>query len=153
MESKSGGEKPENKCGCFFYGGIRFKVKKFEHLELKRALRKGDINSIPEAIPSELVCHIFGKVVLSRAGFASHLKSHENRQYNADCVNVFPNRPAWYLYQFCDQICRSDAWVRRHMRVHEEKVIVKTPQKSFVGHICKKGFQKQGWFAKSSVGP
>lgn len=36
----------------------RFQVKCVEHLKLERALRKGDVDSIPKDIHSELICNI-----------------------------------------------------------------------------------------------
>lgn len=49
-----------------------FEVKKFEHSNLKRPIKKGNVDSIPEDIQAGLDCNITGKVVLSRASFACH---------------------------------------------------------------------------------
>lgn len=98
-----------------FAGYIRFEVKKVERLKLKRAFRKEDGDPIPEGIQSELVYNICGKLALSHAVY----------------VSVLRDRRAGYLCQFCDKISRSDAGLKQHMRVYEEKVDFKTLQNKY----------------------
>lgn len=44
----------------------------FDHLKLKKAFRKGDVDTISEDIQSEFVCNVCKKVVLSNAVFTNH---------------------------------------------------------------------------------
>lgn len=73
-------------------------------LEVEKTFRNGDVDSIPGDIQSELVCNICAKMVLSLAGFASQLISHENQLANADHVNVLPDTTAGYLSQVCENL-------------------------------------------------
>lgn len=72
-----------------------------EHLKLKGAHRKDDMASNPEDILFKIVCNIFEKVFLSRDGLTGHQISYENRQSNADYIDIFTDRPTTYICQFC----------------------------------------------------
>lgn len=80
------------------------------------------------------VCNVCGAAVLCRAVFASHRRPDVNANY----VDVFPDGTAGSLCQSCENICRSDAGLKKHMRVQEEQNSLSRPLEFFrVSHVSK----------------
>lgn len=102
-------EKEGENRKLFFHCCPRFDVKSVGRLKLERAFRKDDVDSIPDDIQSELVCNICGKVVLSFAGCASQLRSHENQLGKS--LNSF--KFAGEVFKFL-QICRLPEYSSRY---------------------------------------
>lgn len=71
-------KKAENRSGWrkLFFDG-------YNPFEVKRALKKGNVDLISEDIQFELACNIWGKVVLSHVRLTKHLRLHENQLSNA----------------------------------------------------------------------
>lgn len=90
-------------------------VSRSKWFSIWRPLKKGDVDSIAEEIPYELLCNICRKDFPSRAEFASHQRSYENRHSYANCVNVLPKRLEGYPAGFVIKLAslapsRNDTW-------------------------------------------
>ena len=75
---------------------------------VKRALRKGDLDSLPASVSRELSCDVCGKLALSKAGLASHKRSHVNA--------ALP--PQTTTCNQCGKVCKSSGGLKRHMKIH-----------------------------------
>ena len=89
-------------------GCRRFESNRIKSCNIKRALRLNDLNSLPANLNRELSCDICGKLTLSKAGLASHKRSHQNRspfRHSTTCIH-------------CGKVCKSSGGLKRHMKVH-----------------------------------
>ena len=82
---------------------------------------------------SEYVFNINSRVYWSKSGIASHMRSHDNKQLQADIIQVFPQQPTSNAYQFFDKV----ADLRKHLRV----LRVNVKDNLFACHVLQ-GLQK-----------
>jgi len=86
-----------------YEGCNRFEIERTHHAQIKRALRKNLFEEIPPDMVRDFVCDVCGKITLSKAGLASHKRSHLNVGHT--CVT-------------CGKTCKSYNGLRRHMKIH-----------------------------------
>ena len=118
-----------------FDGCKAFERKRIEHSNLKRALKKQDTSAIPDGFQSDHICNTCGRVCLSKAGLASHQRSHGN-QAQYDYPDSFPLPPV-YRCQVCTKVCKSYAGLKRHMSIHRD-VNINIQHNAFSCHRCNK---------------
>ncbi|XP_066930186.1 uncharacterized protein [Clytia hemisphaerica] len=87
-----------------------FEANRINHCNVKRALRKGDFDSLPASVSRELSCDVCGKLALSKAGLASHKRSHRN--VNSALL------PQTTTCNQCGKVCKSSGGLKRHMKIH-----------------------------------
>ena len=97
-----------------------FENRRIEHAKLKRALRKQDGSAVPADIQQELKCTECGRLLLSKAGFVNHVKSHNVRQDEQAYVDVLPPRPPKFGCNVCGLVCTSASGLTRHSKVHND---------------------------------
>ena len=117
-------------------GRDSFFDKCLSHAKIKRDLRKGNSDSLPADVKS-WICETCGRVLLSKAGYVNHLKSHQNNPAGF----IVPAQPDSTSCVICGKVCKSSSGLKRHMIVHKD-----LPQYSdstntvrnlnFVCHIC-----------------
>ena len=124
-------------------GCENFEQKRVEHATLKRALRKQEENELTADVVRDLKCETCGRILLSRAGYVNHLKSHENRQDQDAYKDVLPPRPADHTCLICGLVCKSAGGLTRHTKIHKDvpvATMTTQPIGSKVGkfkcHIC-----------------
>ena len=83
-----------------------FERDRISKAKVKRAIRKGDLDSIPVQMRHEHVCDICGKIAMSKAGLASHKRVH--------AVSAVED----LVCGRCNKVCKSKAGLSSHMRVH-----------------------------------
>ena len=85
------------------YNGFEARV--VDRSIVKRILRKLDASIIPDSFQTEHVCDI----CMSTAGLVDHMRSHGDKQSQADYAEILPQQPTGFACQFCDKICKSEA--------------------------------------------
>ena len=128
-----------------FEGCKHFEAERIEHCKVKRALRKQDLSAIPENQQDCHQCNICNRICLSKAGLASHIRSHDNNDitYNYQGILSSPSGTSCHL---CNKVCRSTSGLKRHMKIHKESTADVSIQKgSFKCPLCQK-------FCKSKAG-
>ena len=115
-----------------------FEKKRVDHAILKRALRKQEENEITADVVQDLKCHICGRILLSRAGYVNHLKSHEQRQNQDVFKDILSPRPTNYTCSICSLVCKSAGGLTRHTKVHKTAEPVATSNDNFKCHICQR---------------
>ena len=110
--------------------------KRVQKAKLKRELRKGNTDNLPNNI-ANWTCRTCGRVLLSRAGYVNHLKSHEERP----STHTIPPRPDSTTCVVCMKVCKSESGLKRHMVVHKDAIHHPDPINhvktvAFVCHIC-----------------
>ena len=117
-----------------------FEKERVKDAALRRKLRKGD-DSVPENVKI-WKCEICGRVLLSKAGYVNHVKSHSGSQNQAAYENIISSRPPENICAVCNKVCKSVSGLKRHMAVHkkdiQQKSLVTTVKTSFVCHVCYK---------------
>ena len=108
---------------------------RIERAELKRDLRKGKTENLPD-ISSHWKCETCGRFLLSKAGYINHLKSHQR----CPTANL-PPQPDSTTCAVCSKVCKSIPGLKRHMVVHKDEVkhpdtINPVRNLSFVCHLC-----------------
>ena len=119
------------KAGCKY-----FELNRVQRVCLKRALRKGSHLNV-EANPSKYrscgQCH---RVLLSKAGYLSHMKSH-NKVLPAYNLNDLPDDLRCAI---CDLKCKSHSGLKRHTAMHaivqQGSSLKPMGPRSFVCHTC-----------------
>ena len=97
------------KNGC---GSIH--VKRLEHAKLKRVLRKGNLENVTMQIGSGK----HGRVLLSKAGYVNHMKSHIDRPLSSSV----PQQPDSMVCVICGKVNRCASGLKRHMVVHKDSI-------------------------------
>ena len=120
-----------------YRGAVAFEEERIEHAELKRGLRKGEVSVLPEDAKS-WKCEICSRILLSKAGYVNHRKSHESNPVNS---NLLPIRPGDTTCVICSKICKSSAGLKRHMIIHKKDIpqlssINPVKTLTFICHIC-----------------
>ena len=100
------------KAGC---GSLH--VKRLERAKLKRALRKGNREDLP-CDHANWICETCGRVLLSKAGYVNHIKSHIDRPSSSSV----PQRPDSTVCVICRKVCRSASGLKRQMGVHRDSI-------------------------------
>ena len=121
------------KAGCSY-----FEANRVQHVQLKRALRKGSHVNLAGRT-SAWSCGECNRVLLSKAGYVNHLKSHE--KYLPACHQ----RPDDLTCVLCKLQCKSHSGLKRHLAVHkiriEEPLFIPTEITSCICHLCHKMFR------------
>ena len=99
------------KQGCRSLHNLRI-----ERAELKRDLRKGKTENLPD-ISSHWKCETCGRFLLSKAGYINHLKSHQR----CPTANL-PPQPDSTTCAVCSKVCKSIPGLKRHMVVHKDEL-------------------------------
>ena len=111
-------------------------AKNIAHNKLKRDLRKGVHTNLDVNI-TRWECETCGRILLSKAGFVNHRKSHK-QQLPGDFL---PPRPGDTTCSICSRVCKSTAGLKRHMAVHkanipQESILNPVKTLTCVCHIC-----------------
>ena len=56
-----------------------YETSRISRAELKRATRKQDISNIPSNPEHVWICNVCSRILLSKAGYANHMKSHNSQ--------------------------------------------------------------------------
>lgn len=116
-----------------------FESSRIEHVKLKRALRKQDESAVPADIQQELKCRECGRLLLSKAGFVNHVRSHYVRQDEQAYVDALPPRPPKFSCNICGLVCTSASGLTRHSKVHNDDVLHQHQVTGrFICHICER---------------
>ena len=119
-------------------GAEVFERERVDRAELKRGLRKGNIS-----LPSDEIswkCETCSRVLLSKAGYVNHMKSHERAPTDVN-THLLPPQPGVTTCAVCEKTCKTTAGLKRHMKIHKDII----PQRSavnpitvldFICHIC-----------------
>ena len=84
-------------------------------------------------------CDTCSRILLSKAGYVNHMKSHE--RVPAESTHVLPPQPGDTTCAVCEKTCKTTAGLKRHMKIHKDII----PQRSavnpitvldFICHIC-----------------
>ena len=86
-----------------------FEVWRIEFFTLKQAFWSQDLISVLYTFLPEQDCNIFSKVCLHKAGFASHMRSHDSKQSQVDYTQGLPQHPTRNMRQFCEKVCGPTA--------------------------------------------
>ena len=105
---------------------------RIDHAELTRSLRKGNMSVLPDDAKS-WKCEICARILLSKAGYVNHKKSHEK---DLGYANLLPSRPADTTCVICSKKCKTTAGLKRHMVIHKKT----NPQSSSVNPVKSLGF-------------
>ena len=111
-----------------------------QNAKLKRDTRKGIIRELPDDKPS-WKCNVCERVLLSKAGYVNHLKSHAGSNNQSSYTNL-PPRPDSTTCVICRKVCKSASGLKRHMHVHKKDIVQPDPinpikTTEFICHICK----------------
>ena len=121
-----------------YKGAEIFEKERVAHAELKRGLRKGDVSLPSDAI--EWKCETCSRILLSKAGYVNHKKSHERTPAGMN-THPIPPQPGDTTCAVCGKTCKTTAGLKRHMITHKDTI----PQRSavnpitvldFICHIC-----------------
>lgn len=117
-------------------GCCSFDVRRIERAKLKRALRKGNEEDVL-CDHANWVCETCGRILLSKAGYVNHRKSHIDRPSS---YNV-PQQPESTVCVACGKACKSVPGLKRHMVVHRNSIPRPDPINpvkifTFVCHVC-----------------
>ena len=110
-----------------------YEKKRIAHQQVKRAARKGTFVCRPDG-PAVYKCPDCDRILLSKAGLASHARIHKPRTYtNYDAMLV-------HQCKICNKICKSAVGLKLHLRVHKDANVVTNtdPGLKFVCNICQK---------------
>ena len=105
---------------------------RIDRLELKRSLRKGNMSVLPDDVKS-WKCEICARILLSKAGYVNHKKSHEK---DLGYANLLPSRPADTTCVIRSMKCKTTAGLKRHMVIHKKTI----PFSSSVNPVISLGF-------------
>ena len=110
--------------------------KKTERAKLKRDLRKGNTGNLPSDSAC-WKCETCGRVLLSKAGYVNHLKSHQRNPP----TTIIPPQPDSTTCAVCNKVCKTIPGLKRHMAVHKDTIkhpdsINPVKTLSYVCHVC-----------------
>ena len=116
------------------YGSLH--VKRLEHAKLKRALRKRNLENLPRDL-ANWICETCEHVLLSKAGYVNHMKSHIDRLSSSSVLQ----RSDSIVCVICGKVCRSASGLKRHMIVHKDSISHADPINpvktlTLVCHVC-----------------
>ena len=117
-----------------------FEDERLKHAQLKRDARKGGSTvSESDNLPS-WKCGVCQRVLLSKAGYVNHIKSHDNNSKQSSYTSL-PARPPNNTCVICNKSCKSTSGLKRHMAIHKKELKhpdpinpIKTTE--FICHIC-----------------
>ena len=92
-------------------------VKRVQRAKLKRELRKGNSANLPGNL-TNWICETCERVLLSKAGYVNHLKSHQGRPLSA----IVPPQPESTTCAICSMVCKTASGLKRHMVVHKDSI-------------------------------
>jgi hypothetical protein len=123
-------------------GSRDFEARLIAHKKLKRDLRKGVVNDV-SACAARWPCKKCGRLLLSKAGYVNHLKSHNQHPRR----EVLASRLDQQKCLMCNKACKSVAGLKRHMAVHKSEVgkhnaISSARSLLFTCHICFKACKR-----------
>ena len=110
--------------------------KRTQRAKLKRDLRKGNMENLPSD-SANWKCESCGRILLSKAGYVNHLKSHQRNPP----ARVVPPQPDSTTCAVCGKVCKSTSGLKRHMAVHKDDIKHPDPINpvktlTFVCHVC-----------------
>ena len=111
-------------------------TKRTQRAKLKRDLRKGNMENLPSD-SANWKCESCGRILLSKAGYVNHLKSHQRNPP----ARVVPPQPDSTTCAVCGKVCKSTSGLKRHMAVHKDDIKHPDPINpvktlTFVCHVC-----------------
>lgn len=113
-------------------------VRKELSITVKSAkIRKGETESVP--VGHQHTCSTCGKVNISVADLASHLRLQKRGQMRTTVNATQPKRPTCYLCEFCDKDCKSVAERKHHRIVQRDRQIsnIGKTDTHYVCHVCR----------------
>ena len=121
-----------------------FESNRIDRADMKRKVRKKIPCNIPEDVKT-WPCEHCGRVLLSKAGYTSHVKIHLTENVSLTDGSI-PIRPDDVTCVICLKTCKSTAGLKRHMKIHKDQIPQQDPINpikctSNVCHICHKPFK------------
>ena len=113
-----------------------FEKERVKHSSLKRDLRKGN-KCVPDVVKN-WKCEVCERIMLSKAGYVNHAKSHFRQQNQAAYENILPPRPADTTCVLCSKVCKSACGLKRHIVVHKNDIQQTSLKTNFICHVCYK---------------
>ena len=103
--------------------------------KFKHELHKGYAHNVPRG-SARWLCEYCGRLLLFKAGYINHLKSHENIPQN---MLVHPQfDPTTCI--ICNRVCKSISGLKRRMSIHNDVLLQPDPinpvKTAFVCHLC-----------------
>ena len=95
-------------------------LKRLEHAEFKRNLRKRPIRGVPGDVNS-WECETYDRALFSKAGYVKQFKSHASFQPRVIHASL-PPRPQGHICLMCNKVCKSAPGLKRHMVVHKDLI-------------------------------
>ena len=110
-------------------------TKRHGRANLKRELRRGCAYNLLSGF-ARWLCEKCGRVLLSKAGYVNHLKSHENNPQNTLVRPQFGTTTC----VICSKVCKSISGLKRHMNIHNDVLLQPDPinpvKTAFVCQLC-----------------
>ena len=110
-------------------------TKRCGQAKLKHELRKGCAHNLPSG-SARWLCKNCGRLLLSKAGYTSHLKSHENIPQNTLVCPQFDTTTC----AICNKVCKSIYGLKKHMSIHNDIHLqpdsINPVKTAFVCHLC-----------------
>ena len=83
-----------------------FEKERLKHVRVKRGLRKGTNPNLSDSTRT-WQCNVCERVLLSKAGYANHLKSPNISQKQSDCINLLPSPSTETTCVICSKVFNS----------------------------------------------
>ena len=96
------------KSGCKL-----FEESRVEHAKLKRSVRKGNVTNLPPSVQT-WPCEHCDRVLLSKAGYIGHVKSHSTPKISLSDGTI-PPCPDDLTCAICYKVCKSKGGLKRHI--------------------------------------
>ena len=111
------------------------KTNRHGQAKLKRELCKECVHNLPSG-SARWLCRKCGRVLLSKARYVNHLKSHENNPHNMLVHPQFDTTTC----AICNKVFKSISGLKRHINIHNDVPLQPDPinpgKTAFVCHLC-----------------
>ena len=97
-------------------GVDQFEKCRIQHASYKKSVRKKELVVSPMELKGSMKCELCGRICLSRAGFKSHMRSHEENPTQVK----YPEQVGLKCFK-CGKIAKSKAGMQSHLRSHARK--------------------------------
>ena len=114
-------------------GVNQFEKCRIQHASYKRSIRKKELAVAPKELKGSMQCELCGRICLSRAGFKSHMRSHEETPAQVQ----YPEQVGLKCIK-CGKIAKSKAGMKSHLRSHarkEEEEVEDNPRRRTRGRV------------------